>query len=358
MRLTINRRIRLTQLGVVLLEQGKASQALAYMERALELEPDHQASLLNSAIVLQEMAASDKGSTDFVGERPIDDGGDVGGDVVDASVTELRRREATKRLVRLLELDPANDRAQFNLGMLAMDNGDTAAAEHHFKASVELKASFRSALFNLALLLSDTGRPLEAVPFLKQLVHYHVDHIKGLILLGDIYINSQKDLDAAEAVSQRLISSSTISSLSLYIYMHVYNVLFICRLTVLCAHPRSGSDERAGPSQSVRRVRGAGRLEPGGKVSAAGAPVGAARRLHRPTLAHRADAHRQTDDQRTDEEATSGRQYQGSWSFVIKPTDLSEYISIQAYRNARTYIRLFSLFSSVRFNLTRNFPLR
>ena len=42
----------------MLLEQGKPSQALAYLERALELEPDHQASLLNSAIVLQEMAAS------------------------------------------------------------------------------------------------------------------------------------------------------------------------------------------------------------------------------------------------------------------------------------------------------------
>jgi len=65
---------------------------------------------------------------------------------------------------------------------------------------VLLKSNFRSALFNLALLLSDTGRPLEAVPFLKQLVHHHTDHIKGLILLGDIYINSMKDLDAAELV--------------------------------------------------------------------------------------------------------------------------------------------------------------
>ena len=52
------------QLGVVLLEQSKPSQALAYLERALELEPDHQASLLNSAIVLQEMAANDKEASD------------------------------------------------------------------------------------------------------------------------------------------------------------------------------------------------------------------------------------------------------------------------------------------------------
>lgn len=67
-----------------------------------------------------------------------------------------------------------------------------------------LKPNFRSALFNLALLLSDTGRPLEAVPFLKQLVQHHPDHIKGLILLGDIYINSMKDLEAAEGVSPGL----------------------------------------------------------------------------------------------------------------------------------------------------------
>lgn len=59
----------------------------------------------------------------------------------------------------------------------------------------------RSALFNLALLLADDHRPLEAAPFLNQLVRHHPDHVKGLILLGDIYINNIKDLDAAENVS-------------------------------------------------------------------------------------------------------------------------------------------------------------
>jgi len=176
-------------LGVVLLEQRKPSQALAYLERALELEPDHQASLLNSAIVLQEMAANDKEASDE--DELIES--DLNGNAI-----KWRRNEATTRLQRLLKLDPDNERALFNLGMLAMDNGDMMAAEHYFKASVLIKPSFRSALFNLALLLSDTGRSLEAVPFLKQLVHYHTDHIKGLILLGDIYINSLKDLDAAE----------------------------------------------------------------------------------------------------------------------------------------------------------------
>ncbi|XP_046643729.1 protein O-mannosyl-transferase Tmtc3-like [Daphnia pulicaria] len=185
-------------LGVVLLEQGKPSQALAYLERALELEPDHQASLLNSAIVLQEMAANDKGHQDNAES-------DSSQSEVNVEVTQWRRREATKRLKHLLQLDPINERALFNLGMLAMDNGDMPSAEHYFKGSVLLKPNFRSALFNLALLLSDTGRPLEAVPFLKQLVHHHQDHIKGLILLGDIYINSMKDLEAAEGCYIRIL---------------------------------------------------------------------------------------------------------------------------------------------------------
>lgn len=85
--------------------------------------------------------------------------------------------------------------------MLAMDDRDTAGAEHWFRRAVQLKDDFRSALFNLALLLADDHRPLEAAPFLNQLVRFHPDHVKGLILLGDIYINNIKDLDAAENVS-------------------------------------------------------------------------------------------------------------------------------------------------------------
>jgi tetratricopeptide (TPR) repeat protein len=85
--------------------------------------------------------------------------------------------------------------------MLAMDDRDIAGAEHWFRRAVQLKEDFRSALFNLALLLADDHRPLEAAPFLNQLVKFHPDHVKGLILLGDIYINNIKDLDAAENVS-------------------------------------------------------------------------------------------------------------------------------------------------------------
>lgn len=162
-------------LGVVLLEQGWAQQALAYMDKALDLDPQHQQSLLNSAILIQE-----SGSTEL---RPI----------------------ALQRLLNLVKLDPGNERVYFNLGMITMDDKDHKSAEKWFRKAIELKGDFRSALFNLALLLVESGRALEATPFLNQLVKHHPDHIKGLILLGDIYINSIRDLDSAEKCYKRIL---------------------------------------------------------------------------------------------------------------------------------------------------------
>ena len=55
--------------------------------------------------------------------------------------------------------------------MLATDSKDYAEAETWFRRSIELKADFRSALFNLALLLNnDLKRPFDAVPYLTQLL--------------------------------------------------------------------------------------------------------------------------------------------------------------------------------------------
>ncbi|KAK9498194.1 hypothetical protein O3M35_004065 [Rhynocoris fuscipes] len=162
-------------LGVVFLEQGKASQALAYLDKALEYDPEHEQALLNSAILLQELGRA-----------------------------ELRKL-ARERLLKLLHKDTNNERVHFNLGMLAMDDRDLAGAENWFRRAIQIKPDFRSALFNLALLLADDHRPLEAAPFLNQLVRHHPDHVKGLILLGDIYINNIKDLDAAENCYKRIL---------------------------------------------------------------------------------------------------------------------------------------------------------
>ena len=100
---------------------------------------------------------------------------------------------------------PDNDRVYFNLGMLGMDDGDYDSAEGWFKRAIELKPDFRSALFNLALLLNEQKRPVEAVPFLQSLLGHFPDHVKGLILLGDINTNHVRDYASAERCYRRII---------------------------------------------------------------------------------------------------------------------------------------------------------
>ncbi|XP_022250818.1 transmembrane and TPR repeat-containing protein CG4050-like [Limulus polyphemus] len=128
-------------LGVVYLEQRKATQAMVYFDKALEIDPNHEQALMNSAVLIQESG-------------------------------NIRLRHV---------------------------------AYERSENSFIIREDFRSALFNLALLLSDSQRPLEAVPFLKQLLKHHPDHVKGLILLGDIYINHMKDLEAAEKCYTRIL---------------------------------------------------------------------------------------------------------------------------------------------------------
>ena len=162
-------------LGVVLIELGRPEKALQMFNNALGVDPEHLQSLMNSAILMQESGQAQV--------RPV----------------------AFERLHKVLERQPENDRAYFNLGMLSMDVGQLAKAEIWFKKAIELRPDFRSALFNLALLLNEQKRPLEALPPLEGLLRFYPDHVKGLILLGDIYTNHVKDLILAEQTYLKIL---------------------------------------------------------------------------------------------------------------------------------------------------------
>ena len=160
-------------LAVVALDQQKPELGMSHLDRALEINPNHPEALLNSAIVIQELG-----------------------------LNHLKVL-AVERLLKLKELQPQNEKVFFNLGMLAADEESVFEAELWFRQAIKLKPDFRSALFNLALLLADSYRPIDALEILEQLLTYYPQHIKGLILLGDIYTNNKKDLDMAESCYKR-----------------------------------------------------------------------------------------------------------------------------------------------------------
>lgn len=115
------------------------------------------------------------------------------------------RPEARKRLLSYINEEPQDANGYFNLGMLAMDDKKDSEAEMWMKKAIKLQADFRSALFNLALLYSQTAKELMALPILEELLKYYPDHIKGLILKGDILMNQKKDILGAKKCFEKIL---------------------------------------------------------------------------------------------------------------------------------------------------------
>lgn len=162
-------------LAIVYIELKDPNEALRNFNQALELNRRHKLALFNSALLMQE------------------------------SGNPKLRPEAKRRLLTYVEEEPLDANGYFNLGMLAMDEKKDLEAEKWMKKAIQLQHGFRSALFNLALLYSQTARELDALPVLEELLWHYPDHIKGLILKGDILMNQKKDTKGAKKCFEKIL---------------------------------------------------------------------------------------------------------------------------------------------------------
>ncbi|KAF5897953.1 transmembrane and TPR repeat-containing protein 3 [Clarias magur] len=88
-----------------------------------------------------------------------------------------------------------------------MDAEENEAAERWMRKAIALQPGFRSALFNLALLLAQGKRERDALSVLDELLRHHPEHSKGLILKGDILMNQLKDTQGAREAFERILRS-------------------------------------------------------------------------------------------------------------------------------------------------------
>ncbi|GAU94221.1 hypothetical protein RvY_06038 [Ramazzottius varieornatus] len=164
-------------MAIVYTELGQSGKALEFFNKALKIKPDHQLALLNSAVLMTEA------------KQP------------------SFHNEAEQRLQSVLKSDgDANANAYFQMGLLMMDRNDPERAEEYFVRTIELRKDHKSALFNVALLRNQKDLPEEALHFLRSLLRYYPDHVKGWILVGDICINRLKDYPEAEKAYREVLA--------------------------------------------------------------------------------------------------------------------------------------------------------
>jgi len=109
---------------------------------------------------------------------------------------------AVDAYLRVIQLDPQNKFAYYNLGVIEQSRGELPAAEGHYRTTLGLDPDFVPALFNLAILRTEAGAD-EAVTLYEHLIQVDPSHAAAHLNLGFLLIEQghgrrgQKELDEA-----------------------------------------------------------------------------------------------------------------------------------------------------------------
>jgi tetratricopeptide (TPR) repeat protein len=109
---------------------------------------------------------------------------------------------AVDAYLQVIQLDPQNKFAYYNLGVIEQVRGELPAAEGHYRTTLGLDPDFVPALFNLAILRTETS-PDEAVTLYEHLIQVDPSHAAAHLNLGFLLIEQgherrgQKELEEA-----------------------------------------------------------------------------------------------------------------------------------------------------------------
>lgn len=105
---------------------------------------------------------------------------------------------AAKTFKRVVDLDPANKLAWYNLGVIAQRDGRTADARTAYDKALKIDPSFASALFNEAVLL-ESSEPDRAIGLLKRVVAGDSKASTAYLHLGQALAKEGRDDEAQDA---------------------------------------------------------------------------------------------------------------------------------------------------------------
>ena len=101
-----------------------------------------------------------------------------------SGLTEL----AIDRYEAILEIEPGNVLALYNLGQITQQRGDLEGAIGLYDRALQGDPSLASAAFNRAIALRDLGREEEAIAGFEAILAADPDSVGALFNLGNLYI--------------------------------------------------------------------------------------------------------------------------------------------------------------------------
>jgi len=158
-------------LGNVLLQQGKISDALGHYEQALRLEPDRAETQINLGNV---------------------------------SFQQGRVNDALGYYEQALRLKPDYAEAHNNLGIALAQMGKTADAIAHYEQALRIKPDYADAHNSLGIALARTGKIEDAIAHYEQALRFNPDYAEAHCNLGNVFWQQGKVSEAVGHYEQAL----------------------------------------------------------------------------------------------------------------------------------------------------------
>ncbi len=135
--------------------------------------------------------------------------------LLQAGILQQQNRDskgAVQTYRRVLELDPRNKFAWYNLGVIAHEDGRTDEALSAYEKSLKIDPSFESALFNEAILLKSSD-PDRAMGLLERTLGIDPQANTAHLHLGDIWARKDRDEEAADEYRRAVAGDPSLRSL-------------------------------------------------------------------------------------------------------------------------------------------------
>jgi tetratricopeptide (TPR) repeat protein len=181
-------------LGTILLQKGQVDQAIAYFQRALEIQPDYLMAHLNLGSAFSQKGEVDKAITQFQKVLEIQPGDAKAHSNLGMVLLQKGRvDEAMVHLQKALEIEPNFAEAQNNLGWGLFQVGQLDKAIRHLQRALEIQPGLVMAHLNLGTALIQKGRVEEGIVHFQKAVELkpadaqaHNDLANALLQTGQV----------------------------------------------------------------------------------------------------------------------------------------------------------------------------
>jgi tetratricopeptide (TPR) repeat protein len=162
--------------AMMLLDQGRATEALVYAQRAVEIAPEQSYSHMTLGSVLSRLGRQQEAMTQEEQAFRLDNNPATAHYNFGVALMRLGKTpEATEHFEQALRINPDFAEAHNDLGKVLAEMGKIADAIPHFEQALRINPDSVEAHFNLAVALESTGRTREALDHYQQALKLQPD---------------------------------------------------------------------------------------------------------------------------------------------------------------------------------------